>query len=319
MIEMLILLFFSSLLLLYFANKIVIEGLSNLGKILSLREFVVAFFIMAFAASLPNLFLGIISALKGIPELSMGDVIGGNIVDLSLTIGLAGLIAKEEIKASSRMVQGSSLFTFLVAILPILLILDGTLSRTDGIILLLSFIGYSIWLFSKSERYTKIYDENGNNFENKKNLFFEIIKIAVGLFLILFASFCVVKTAQELSVLFSWKIETIGLLIVGLANCLPELSFAIICAKKNETWMILGDLMGSIVVPATLVLGIVAIISPIFVSNFNALIVAGIFLLISATLFYIFTKTEKIITKKESIFLLFIYIFFLIFEILIYF
>ena len=67
--------------------------LSRIALFLKLKEFVVGFFIMAFAASLPNLFVGIVAALNKIPQLSFGDVIGGNIVDLSLVIGLAALLS----------------------------------------------------------------------------------------------------------------------------------------------------------------------------------------------------------------------------------
>jgi cation:H+ antiporter len=314
MIEIYIFLFLFSLILMHLANKSVLKSLNNVAKMLSLREFVIAFFIMAIAGSLPNLFLGVISALKKIPELSLGDIIGGNIVDLSLTIAIAGLIAKEGIPSDSRMVQKSSLFTAFAAILPLFLMFDGVISRFDGFILIFAFFLYVYWLFSDKERFTKVYDEK--EIPTGK-LFFELIKVTIGIFLILFSSIGIVKSAQFFHETFNASLGIIGLLIVGLANCLPEAAFSFMCAFRNETWMILGDLMGAIIVPATLVLGIVAMICPINVVNLPSFAVARIFLLISAIFFYFFNKTGHKITKKESVLLFFTYILFIAFEILI--
>jgi cation:H+ antiporter len=103
-------------------------------------------------AIIPNLIIGIVSALNGIPELSFGDVIGSNIFDISIVIGLAALLSRGGLSSSSKTVQTSALFTLFIALLPLLLVFDGILSRADGIILLVSFLIYSAWLFSKKEQ-----------------------------------------------------------------------------------------------------------------------------------------------------------------------
>ena len=156
-----IFIFIISCVILYFSGEWVVGGLMKIARFLGWREFVVAFFVMAFAASLPNLFIGITSALQQIPELSFGDVAGNNLVAMTLAVALAVLFAKgREITAESRTIQTTSIFTIVAAILPLILILDGTLSRADGIILILLFVFYLSWLFSKKERFTKIYDEH---------------------------------------------------------------------------------------------------------------------------------------------------------------
>ena len=144
--------------LLYFSGNWVVGGLMRMARFLGWKEFVVAFFVMALAASLPNLFLGITSALRGVPELSFGDVAGNNLVALTLAIALAVLIGRKELPAESRTVQTTSIFTIIAAILPLILILDGNLSRIDGMLLIALFGSYIAWLFSKKERFTKIYD-----------------------------------------------------------------------------------------------------------------------------------------------------------------
>ncbi len=157
MLWLYILIFLASCVLLYFAGNWVIGGLMRIAKYLNWREFVVAFFVMAFAASLPNLFVGLSSVFHKIPQLSFGDIVGGNLVDLTIVVALAALVAKG-LPAESRMVQTSSIFTILIAILPLLLILDGKLGRGDGILLILVFFLYIFWLFSKKERFAKVYE-----------------------------------------------------------------------------------------------------------------------------------------------------------------
>ena len=311
-----IFIFLGSCALLYFSGGWVIGGLMRMARFLGWREFVVAFLVMAFAASLPNLFVGISSALHKIPQLSFGDVVGGNVVDLTLAIALAALVAKG-LPAKSRMIQSSSIFTIVIAILPLLLILDGVLGRGDGIILILVFIFYLFWLFSKKERFTKIYEENKTPFVKEFKIFLrDIGKVILGIVILLVAAEGIVKSAQFFASNFNLEISLIGILIVGLGNAIPETYFAIASAKKGQTWMILGNLMGSIIVPATLVLGIVALIYPIEITNFSPFAIARFFLIISAIFFLWVVRSGQKITKKEALFLLGIYILFVGVEIL---
>jgi cation:H+ antiporter len=311
-----ILIFIVSVFLLAFSSKWLMGALSRIALFLRIKEFVVAFFIMAFATSLPNLTVGIISAFKNIPQLSFGDVIGGNIVDLSIVLGLAALISRKGISCESRVVQVSSLYTIFIAILPLLLVFDGTLSRADGIILLLSFLFYSFWLMSKKERFTKTYADSGETV-NLKGFLKDLGLLILGLTLLLLSAEGVVRTASFFSATFLLPISLVGLLIVGLGNCLPETVFSLRAAKKEENWMILGNLMGSVIMCATLVLGIVALIKPIQISDFSPFAVARAFMIISVLFFLFCIKTGQKITKKEGMFLIGVYILYLLTEIFI--
>ena len=99
----------------------------------------VAFFVMSFAVSLPNLFVDVNAALQNKAELAFGDIIGGNLVDLTLVLAIAVFFSKKGLSAESGMVQKSAIFTALIAVLPLVLILDGNLTRIDGTILILAF------------------------------------------------------------------------------------------------------------------------------------------------------------------------------------
>src|SRR3989344_6499218 len=312
-----ILAFLVSIFILTWLSSHLIETLVKLAKYLSLREFNIAFFIMALAGSLPNLFVGIGSVLRGFPELAFGDILGGNLVDLTLVMALAIFMSKKgSLPAESRMIQKSALFTAVISVIPLFLILDGKLGRIDGIMLILSFFIYSFWLFSRGDRFKKIYaGKRQQPIEGFSNFFKNLIKIIVILIVILVASQIIINSAQYFSNKLGLSISLVGLLIIGLGNCFPEAYFSIVSARRGESSMILGDLMGSVISCATLVLGIIAVVLPFQINDFSPFLIARIFFIIALAVFLIAIRTDRKITKKEAIVLLFVYIAFLLVEV----
>lgn len=301
----------------YLAGKLVVDGLIRITKFLKVKEFVVAFFVMAFAASLPNLVVGLSAAGRGIPQLSFGDVTGNNLAALTLAVAIACLFAKGGIPAESRTVRTSSFFVMASALLPLVLILDGRLSRIDGILLILLFAYYIFWLFSKEERFNKPYD--GYNPPAVRGFSFflkDLLKVILGVVVFIVAAQGMVSSAQFFAKNFNVSLILIGVLVTGLGSALPEIYFDIVSVRRGQTWLVLGDLMGAVIIPSTLVLGIVALVSPIHIYDFSSLALARFFIVISALSFPLFVRSGKMITKKEALILLFIYITFLIAEIL---
>lgn len=313
-----ILIFLGSCLLLFWAGKLLIGVLARIARYLEWREFVVAFILIAIAAAVPDLFVGITSALYKIPQLSFGSVVGGNLIDLTLAVALAALVAGG-LPTRSKMVQTSAGFTIFIAVLPLLLILDGVLGRGDGILLISIFFFYIFWLFSKKERFTKIYNGAANPPVKEFKIFIKDLgRVVLGLFFLLVAAQGIVKSASFFSENLNLSLSLVGILVVGLGNAIPETYFAVMAARKARNWMILGDLMGSVIVAATLVLGIVALICPIEIteSEFSPFAIARFFLIISAMFFLFFVRTDRKITIKEALFLFGIYIAFVLVEIL---
>jgi len=314
-----IIFFITACLVLSLLSKILLKTLVQIAKYLKWREFIVGFFVMAVATSLPNFFVDINAAFRGIPQLAFGDVLGGNLVDLTLILGLAVLFSKKPIPAESRMVQQSAIFTAVIAVLPLLLIFDGQVSRIDGIILLLAFAVYSWWIFSKEERFKKVYSKTTKKIKSKSlefTIFLKnIAKLIILLVLLLAASQVVIDTANFFANTFGISLALIGILIIGLGNCFPEAYFAIISAKKKQGWMILGDLMGSVIMCSTLILGIVALISPFEIVDFSPFFIVRMFTIVVAIFSIFIIRTGQEITKREGLFLIFMYILFLMTEI----
>lgn len=312
-----IFLFIVSCILIFWAARILIEALTRIARFLEWKEFVVAFIVIAIAASIPNLFVGITAAVHKVPQLSFGDVVGNNLINLTLAVALATFFAKG-LPAGSRIVQSSAIFTMAVAILPLLLILDKVLSRGDGIILISTFVFYILWLFSKKERFSKVYERKEAPIIKQFKIFIKDLgRIILGIFFLIIASEGIVRSASFFVKSLDLSIALVGILIVALGTALPETYFAVVAARKAKNWMILGDLMGAIIVSSTLVLGIVALIYPIEIPDFSPFAIARFFLIIAAVFFLFFVRTGQKITKKEALFLLGLYIAFITIEILI--
>jgi cation:H+ antiporter len=148
-----------------------------------------------------------------------------------------------------------------------------------------------------------------------KGLYKSVKKVVIALILLLVASEGIVRSAGAFSEALGISLPLVGILIVGLGNALPETYFAIISARRKNTFMILGDLMGSVIICSTLVLGIVVLIAPIQIHDFSPFAVARIFLVISALFFFIAVKSDKRITRIEGLLLLLLYISFIIVEV----
>ena len=314
--------FLGCALILYVSGEWVVHGLMRLSRVLHVREFVVAFFVMATAASLPNLFVGITSAMAGIPELSLGDVFGNNLIAMTLAIS-AGVFftRRHSIAVHSETVRTSMLFMAVSAVFPVLLLTDGQLGRVDGVLLIGLFLFYVRWLLSQHERFSKKY--NGLHMHSQKEFLKharlavkDTAKVAAGVSLLVIAAYGIVSSASFFAAYFELPLLLIGLLIVGLGNALPEVYFSIASAGRGDTALIMGNLVGAVIVPATLILGIVALISPIYVDGLEFLTGSRVFLLVSAALFFLFATTRRRIGPFEAGLLTLLYIAFVVWTVL---
>ncbi len=302
--------FLFSCFLIIFASRIIIDAMYRLACRLCWREFVVAFFTASVGAVIPELFIGVRAALKGVPELSLGSIIGQNIILLTLSVAICTFILKE-IVVESRVVRAAATFALFAVTLPLILLWDGVLSRVDGVILVTVCFFYIYWLFSKKSHY---YLKEYEGVSIKSSTLRDILIVFFGFLFIVLCAEGIIYSAQNISVHLGISLVVFGIFVVGMGVALPETFFSIALASKGHSWMILGGILGAISLSSTLVLGIVSIINPIEVNDFSSLRVAQFFLVSSGVFLLFFIRTSNKITKKEAWFLLGIYLLFLFFE-----
>lgn len=290
-----------------------IKSLMKISRFFELKEFVVAFILMALATSLPDLTVGINAAINKTPILSLGNVIGANIVKLTLILGILVVLGRN-IQADRGIVRRDSFFTSMMMVLPLLLLFDKKLSRTDGLVLIIFFFVYLIIFFRQEKKHRAIIK---NGFKGLLG-FGEVMKsveiFIIGVAFILLSSFFIVEAAALLALKLKVPLFIIGLFLVALGTSFPELIFGIRALTKRHKKMILGNMMGSVVINVTLVLGITALISPIKVESLTPFLVGIVFTILAPIFFFFFIKTERKLSQAEGVVLIFIYITFVILE-----
>jgi len=312
-----ILIFIASCLLLARSGTWVVESLTRIAKSLGWREFIVSFILMAFVTSLPEFFVGISSAFHSKPELSFGNIIGSNIINLTLVVAVAVLLAKK-LKCETALIQRSSIYTAIIAFLPILLMLDGKISRIDGLFLVFVLIFYFKYLFHEQKRFSKVLPNGFKRDWTELKMFLKDLGIFLGgIFLLLLSAEGIVWSVSFLAISLGLSLTVIGILIVALGTNLPEIVFGIKAIAMGHKNMVLGALMGSVIINSTLVLGSTVLIHPLEIVKFSPYIVGISFTAITCLLFSVFSRTGKVITRKEAVVLLAIYILFVAFQLVI--
>lgn len=298
-----------SCLVLIVSGEFLVKSLKKIAGYLHVNEFVVGFILMAFATSLPELFVGISSALNKRSDLSLGNVIGANILNLTLIMGILILLGGG-FKIKNKRTKKDALFMVGLASLPLFLMLIGkSLSRIDGVILIVAFFTYSTILYKKQRLKSKAFTMIEKRWEP---IAYTSIFI-LGLVMLFVASHFVVKYASIISFELNFPPIFIGLFLISIGTTLPELTFGIRAVLSGNTEMALGGQIGSVVANATLVLGITALIFPIK-ADLLLFFTSGIFMVIVAFLFATFVESGNKLSLKEGISLIMLYVFFVIIE-----
>jgi cation:H+ antiporter len=300
-----IIFFVSALGILILSGGWIVKLLVRLAKYLGLSDFAVAFILMAFATSIPELFVGINSALAGNPALSFGNVIGSNIADLTIVVGIAALIGRG-ISIKTRYVKRDVIYMILFSLLPLFLLLSGNgLSRVDGAILLGAFGIYLFDLIKKRRRMDIVKEKR----YEKLGL---LLLLFLGSLAMLFASsHLVVQYGVALAKDLLVPSLFIGLFMIAIGTSLPELVFEIRAVLAGKEDLAFGDVMGSVVANSSLVLGVTSMIRPI-VDSFSIFLISAIYMVAVVFVFSGFVLKNNRIGIIAGLVLVFLYILFVI-------
>ena len=281
-----------------------IEKLTHIAIKLRVSEYLVGFIIMAVATSLPELTVGVVDAVRTAnPTLSLGNVLGANILNLTLVLGVATLVAgnlRLEIQVRDREV----FYMDLIAVIPLIFLTDGRLTRLEGIVLLLLFVLYMYILAFHSQEYHKVY----KNHRRPRELWVDLGLFALALLVLVGSARVLVGSAESLAKLLGMPDVLIGILLVSLSTTLPELSTSISGALRRQGGLVMGNLIGSVVTNSTLVLGLVALINPITIQVPEIFGASAITLVITLIFFTVFVRSQYLISRLEALALILGYI-----------
>ncbi len=239
-----------------------VDGASNIAAKFKIPQLVIGLTIVAMGTSAPEAAVSITAALQGSADITIGNILGSNILNVLIILGLSAVIVPIVIAKSTIKIETPFLIGVTVVLL--LLGLDGTISLVDGLILIALFIMYLLYLLRMAKN-------NPEEIEETKplKLWQAIAATIIGLVLIVLGSDFSVDAATEIARMLGLSERFIGLTIVALGTSLPELFTSVTAARKGNADIAIGNIVGSNVFNILFVVGLSSLVTPVpFASNF---------------------------------------------------
>ena len=234
-----------------------VDGSSSIAKRFKIPQIVIGLTVVAMGTSMPEAAVSIKAAISGNADISIGNVVGSNILNILIILGLSALIFPLSMKKSTQAIDipiviGASALLFVLG-------LTGVIAWWGGLIFLLAFAGYLAFLFISSKNSP---DSDSDEIKDMP-VWKSIIFIILGIGMIIFGSECAVTTASTLAKLAGLNDAFIGLTVVALGTSLPELFTSVAAAMKKNSDIAIGNIIGSNIFNILFILGITSLITPI--------------------------------------------------------
>jgi cation:H+ antiporter len=243
-------------------GNLFIRGVDAVGRTIRLSGAIAGLLIASISTSSPELFVGVSSALRGMPAVSLGDVLGSNIVNIALIFGIFLVLSGHKTTTSIRLTD-----ILLAAGAPLMILvlgLDSHLSQYDGAVLLGGFALWVRWLLTRPAPPTEESMQNGNMFH-----------FAIGLSMLVVAGYAFTESAHTLATHFGVNLFLLSAIVVALGTSMPELATTIVAVRQHRDGVAVGNLLGSNIFNSLGILGIVLIIHPITVHPLHLALPVG--------------------------------------------
>lgn len=279
----------------------------RLAESFHLSKYTVGFIVVAVISILPETFIAINSALEGIPSFGLATLFGSNIADLTLIFALIMILGKRKnLKVESKILKNHLVYPFIL-LFPLILGLNGYFSRLEGLAIIMAGIAfYYIALKNGSVDGPVEVKEKSSRLKN-------ILMLLLTMALLLIGAHFTVTSGTELASYFGVSPILIGMLVVGLGTTMPELFFALKSVKKHDDSLAIGDILGTVLADATIVVGLIALITP-FSFPPKIIYITGIFMVIAAILLFYCMKNGRHLTRNETYLLLVFWLTFVVVE-----
>lgn len=276
---------------LYGADRLT-EGASALARRMNVPEIIIGLTIVAAGTSAPELFVSMVSALKGTPDLAVGNVVGSNTMNCMLIVGCAAMVAPMTISRST--VKKDIPFSVGASVLLMLLAFNGFLGRLDGLLLLAGFVAFMAYTLSQA-RNGQAEAVSGSH---QLRPVFSVLYVLGGLAMLVVGSNLFVDSASSVAYALGISEGVVGLTIVAGGTSLPELATSVVAARKGQSAIAIGNVIGSNVFNILLILGLTATIRPLEIEGITTIDLAV--MLLSVALVWLFSRTRYTVERWEG-------------------
>jgi len=280
---------------------LIIQQSERIALKFHIPEFIIGATLIALGTSLPEMAASIAASYNGKPDIAIANVIGSNILNITLVLSAVFLIAKE-IKPDRDFFSKDSTWALVPVLVFVLMIIDGVISRFDAILLLLLMGAYILFLLQDAK---EIPEENLEKLQENHFSWITAIPLLTGAFvLVVIGAHFTVESASEIAKSFGVSEWIIGIVMISFGTSLPELVVSISAAIKGKVDMAIGNIIGSNMANTTIVIGAAALTNPLSIDAQDYLF--DIATMIIATLLLVFITANKLYTKSAGISLIII-------------
>lgn len=310
-----VLTFFTGVILLYVGAEGLVRGAIHIAKSLAIRPVVIGLTMVAFGTSAPEFIVSLISALGGNSDIALGNVVGSNIANIGLILGIAAFIRPVDIDKQSLIIYYPVLL--ISSALLYLFALRDAIGFIQGVFLLFGIAAFTWYLINKtdkepvSDRVAKTGIQEAQKRNNKVKPL-HVLYIVAGVLLLVGGSHLMVESGVAIARALGISEFVIGVTLVAVGTSLPELAATIVSVVKRNTGIILGNIIGSNIFNILFVIGGVSVIQPIFVEASSRVFEFPVMIAFSIILF-IFMRSGFAVNRTEGIILLAGYFVFLAF------
>ena len=285
-----------------------VDGSSNIAKKFHIPEIVIGLTIVSIGTSMPELFVSTTSALQGLSDMSLGNVIGSNICNLLLILGASAIISPVKVQKQTHLVEIPMCFAFTV-IFMVLCNIGNDVSKLDAVFLLvlfIGFIGYTLYIAKKGVSE----EENAN--EDTGSIIKNILLIVIGIIGLKIGGDLTVDNSVLIAQELGLSEKVIGLTILAVGTSLPELVTSVMAALKGNDDIAIGNIIGSNIFNMLMIIGVSAIIAPItYNTTYNVQLIILMISLIVLFIFPILPPKDKM-TRSHGVIYLIMYFAYLI-------
>ena len=276
-----------------------VDGASSVAMRFRIPEIVIGLTIVSIGTSMPELFVSTTSALQGSADMSIGNIIGSNICNLLLILGISAAISPVKFQKATTLIEIPMCFAVTLVFMA-LSNTKKTLSCVDGIILLVLFVGFICYTLYVAKKGLTVAEENEES-NQKSSVIKDIILIVVGIFALKFGGDLTVDNAVVIAEQFGISEKVIGLTILAIGTSLPELVTSVVAAIKGNDDIAIGNIIGSNIFNVLMIIGVTACITPLsFNVSYNVQLIILLFALILLEVFAI-TKPKGQMSRLNGI------------------